>query len=58
MLRKTGCHPELAVVVTAYSADIAVADGSPVTSALVMSGETTPELLTQSAIQPDLVVGI
>lgn len=36
--------------------DIAVADGSQVTSILVMSGETTPELLTQSAIQPDLVV--
>ena len=57
MLRKTGCHPEeLAVVGDRLYTDIAVADGSQVTSILVMSGETTPELLTQSAIQPDLVV--
>ena len=57
MLRKTGCHPEeLAVVGDRLYTDIAVTDGSQVTSILVMSGETTPELLTQSAIQPDLVV--
>ena len=36
--------------------DIAVADGTAVTSILVMSGETTPELLEQSEIKPDLVV--
>ncbi|CDD28931.1 hAD hydrolase family IIA [Firmicutes bacterium CAG:94] len=36
--------------------DIAVAAGTEVTSILVMSGETTPQLLAESPTQPDLVV--
>lgn len=56
MLKYTGCRPEeLAVVGDRLYTDIAVADGTAVTSILVMSGETTPELLARSEIQPDLV---
>lgn len=36
--------------------DIAVADGTAVTSILVMSGETTPELLAASKYRPDFVL--
>lgn len=57
MLRKTGCRPEeLAVVGDRLYTDIAVADGSPVTSILVLSGETQPADLEHSDVQPDLVV--
>ena len=57
LLEHTGCRPEeLAVVGDRLYTDIAVADGTAVTSILVMSGETTPELLEQSEIEPDLVV--
>ena len=57
LLEHTGCLPEeLAVVGDRLYTDIAVADGTAVTSILVMSGETTPELLEQSEIKPDLVV--
>ena len=57
MLEHTGCKPqELAVVGDRLYTDIAVADGSPVVSILVMSGETTPEMLAESPVQPDLVV--
>ena len=35
--------------------DIAVADGSAVTSILVLSGETRPEDLPKSKTRPDLV---
>ena len=57
MLKKTGCRPqELAVVGDRLYTDIAVAAGTGVTSILVMSGETTPQLLEQSEIKPDLVV--
>ena len=57
MLRQTGCRPEeLAVVGDRLYTDIAVAAGTEVTSILVMSGETTPELLAGSTTKPDLVV--
>ncbi len=57
MLKHTGCQPqELAVVGDRLYTDIAVAAGTEVTSILVMSGETTPELLASSQVQPDLVV--
>lgn len=57
ILKHTGCEPqELAVVGDRLYTDIAVADGSAVTSILVMSGETTRPMLESSAIQPDLVV--
>ncbi len=56
MLKYTGCRPEeLAVVGDRLYTDIAVADGTAVTSILVMSGETTPELLENSTVKPDLV---
>ena len=57
MLQQTGCAPEeLAVVGDRLYTDIAVADGTPVLSVLVMSGETTPELLEKSDVKPDLVM--
>lgn len=57
MLRQTGCRPDqLAVVGDRLYTDIAVAAGTDVTSILVMSGETTPELLAESPTKPDLVV--
>ena len=56
MLAHTGCEPrELAVIGDRLYTDIAVAQGTEVTSILVMSGETTPEMLAQSDIKPDLV---
>lgn len=56
MLEHTGCKPEeLAVVGDRLYTDIAVADGSAVTSILVLSGETQPEDLPQSKTRPDLV---
>ena len=57
MLAQTGCQPqELAVVGDRLYTDIAVAAGTEATSILVMSGETTPEILAQSETKPDLVV--
>ena len=57
MLRQTGCRPDqLAVVGDRLYTDIAVAADTDVTSILVMSGETTPELLEESPTKPDLVV--
>lgn len=57
MLQKTGCRPEeMAVVGDRLYTDIAVAEGSPVTSILVLSGETTEEMLQKSEIKPDLVL--
>ena len=57
LLEKTGCRPEeLAVVGDRLYTDIAVTAGSGAMGILVMSGETTPELLAQSPAQPDLVV--
>lgn len=57
MLKHTGCQPqEMAVVGDRLYTDIAVAAGTGVTSILVMSGETTPELLASSETKPDLVV--
>lgn len=56
ILEHTGLQPsELAVVGDRLYTDIAVAESTEVTSILVMSGETTPELLKESLIQPDLV---
>ena len=57
MLRQTGCRPaELAVVGDRLYTDIAVTSGSEAMGILVMSGETTPEILAQSETKPDLVV--
>lgn len=57
LVKQTGCRPEeMAVVGDRLYTDIAVAAGTEVTSILVMSGETTPELLRESDIRPDLIV--
>lgn len=57
LLKHTGCRPEeLAVVGDRLYTDIAVAAGTEVTSILVMSGETTPELLRESDTKPDFVL--
>ncbi len=56
LLKHTGRKlEELAVVGDRLYTDIAVAAGTPVLSILVLSGETTPEMLEQSDIKPDLV---
>lgn len=56
MIKRSGLPPhQLAVVGDRLYTDIAVASESPVTSILVMSGETTPEMLEKSEIKPDLV---
>ena len=36
--------------------DIAVADGSPVTSILVLSGESTMKDVEKSDVKPDMIV--
>lgn len=57
LLQRTGCRPEeLAVIGDRLYTDIAVADQTAVTSILVMSGETTPEMLETSQIKPDFVM--
>lgn len=56
LLEHTGCRAgELAVVGDRLYTDIAVADGTPVTSILVLTGETQLSDLEKSAVQPDLV---
>lgn len=56
MLAHTGCRPEeMAVVGDRLYTDIAVADGTPVTSVLVLTGETQEADLQTSDVQPDLV---
>ena len=56
LLAKTGCREEeLAIVGDRLYTDIQTAQGTGVTSILVFSGETQPEDLKTSEIQPDLV---
>lgn len=57
IVRETGCRPEeIAVVGDRLYTDIAVADGSHVTSVLVLSGESTAEDAEKSNVKPDLIV--
>lgn len=57
MLEHTGRQPrELAVVGDRLYTDIAVTAGTEAASILVMSGETTAEMLAESRVRPDLVV--
>lgn len=57
MLAKTGCAPgELAVVGDRLYTDIAIAEGTDVTSILVLSGETRREDLEGGGYAPDIVV--
>lgn len=52
----TGFAPhEIAIVGDRLYTDIAVADGTEVTSILVMSGETTDKMLEESEIKPDII---
>ena len=57
MLKATGCRPdEMAVVGDRMYTDIAIAQDTPVTSILVLSGETKPEDVAKSEFRADLVV--
>ena len=56
LLERTGCREkELAVVGDRLYTDIALAQGTGLLSILVMTGETTPEMLRESAVQPSMV---
>ena len=56
IMRKTNCkEEELAVIGDRLYTDIALAAGTKALSILVMSGETTKEMLKESPWQPDLV---
>ena len=56
ILKHTGRRPqELAVIGDRLYTDIALADGTEVTSILVMSGETDQTMLSESAIKPDII---
>lgn len=57
MLKATGCEEnELCVIGDRLYTDIAVADGTPVTSILVLSGESTLHDAAKSEFKPDLIV--
>ncbi|HNX14812.1 MAG TPA: HAD-IIA family hydrolase [Oscillospiraceae bacterium] len=57
MLRRIGCMPEeLAVIGDRLYTDIAIAEGTEVTSILVLSGETKEEDLKTSEFKPDIIV--
>ncbi len=56
LLEHTGCkEEELAVIGDRLYTDIKVADGTDVTSILVLSGETQLSDLRESPVQPDMV---
>lgn len=55
LLERTGCREEeLAVVGDRLYTDIALTQGTAALSILVMTGETTPEMLRHSEIQPTI----
>lgn len=57
IIKQTGYKPEeIAIVGDRLYTDIAVADKSPVTSILVLSGESTREDVEQSAVKPDIIL--
>ena len=57
IIKETGCKPEeIAIVGDRLYTDIAVADGSKVTSILVLSGESSREDVEKSDIKPDYIV--
>lgn len=57
MIEETGCAPEqIAIIGDRLYTDIKVADGSNVTSILVLSGESKREDIEQSEVKPDMVV--
>jgi glycerol-1-phosphate dehydrogenase [NAD(P)+] len=57
IIQKTGCQPEeIAVVGDRLYTDIAVADGSEITSIMVLTGEATLADVGNSRIKPDIIV--
>lgn len=57
MIEATNCKPqEIAIIGDRLYTDIAVADGSEVTSILVLSGETKEDDIEKSEIKPDIVI--
>ena len=57
IIKETGYQPEeIAIVGDRLYTEIAVADGSDVTSILVLSGESTREDVEKSDVKPDVVV--
>ena len=57
IIKETGYKPEeIAIVGDRLYTDIAVADGSEVTSILVLSGESSREDVEKSDIKPDYIV--
>lgn len=57
IIKETGYQPEeIAIVGDRLYTDIAVADGSDVTSILVLSGESTREDVEKNDVKPDVVV--
>ena len=57
IIKETGYKPEeIAIVGDRLYTDIAVADGSDVTSILVLSGESTREDVEASDVKPDYIV--
>lgn len=57
IIKETGNKPEeIAIVGDRLYTDIAVADGSAVTSILVLSGESSLEDVEKSKIKPDYIV--
>lgn len=57
IIKETGYKPEeIAIVGDRLYTDIAVADGSDVTSILVLSGESTLEDVEASDVKPDIIL--
>lgn len=57
IVEETGCTPnQIAIIGDRLYTDIKVADGSEVTSILVLSGETKPADIESSDVKPDIVI--
>ena len=57
MIKESGYQPnEIAIVGDRLYTDIAVADGSEVTSIMVLTGEATLDDVAKSNIKPDMIV--
>ena len=57
MIKESGYKPnEIAIVGDRLYTDIAVADGSEVTSIMVLTGEATLDDVAKSNIKPDMIV--
>ena len=57
IVEETGCDPsQIAIIGDRLYTDIKVAEGSEVTSILVLSGETKPEDIASGDVKPDIVI--